>query len=466
MLSLAPSDYLILAGFFVVVTIIGLLAKSGKSRDGVDYLLDSRKVGIILFVATNVATWYGGILGVGEFTYRSGILSWVTQGFPYYIFAILFAFFFAGKIREAKLFTIPDKIESLYGRKPALLAALIIFVLVNPAPYLLMTGYLFALIFNISLYLGMLIALAVVGIYLLKGGFKSTLFTDLFQFVIMFAGFIIMVLVVGKNYGGIGFLKSNLPDDFLTIPSGSGSYIVVWFLIALWTFVDPGFHQRSYSAKSANVAKWGIIISVVFWALFDFLTTATGLYSRAILGGNINAVISYPLLAEKVLPSGLKGLFFAALFATILSTLNSMTFLGATTYSRDFIYRMAKDKSAVDIERQTRIGLLITGAIGFVVAALFNSVVEIWYTVGSVLIPGMILVVAGAYYKRFRIDGRSAFYEMILGILGSAVWLLLRSIYPDVYLFGLIEPMLVGLLLAVIVHFVSLNKIRSNDSVM
>ncbi len=465
MLSLSPADYLILIGFFGVVTFIGFLAKSGKSREGVDYLLDSRKVGLLLFVATNVATWYGGILGVGEFTYRYGILSWVTQGLPYYIFAILFAFFFAGKIREAKLFTIPDKIESVYGRKPALLAALIIFILVNPAPYLLMTGYLFALIFNISLYWGMLIALAVVGVYLLKGGFKSTLFTDLFQFVIMFAGFILIVLVVSKNYGGIGFLETNLPDNFLTIPSGSGSYIIVWFLIALWTFVDPGFHQRSYAAKSANVAKWGIIISVVFWALFDFLTTATGLYSRAILGNNVNAVISYPLLAEKVLSPGLKGLFFAALFATILSTLNSMTFLGATTYSRDFIYRLAKVKSSVNIERQTRIGLLITGVIGFGVAALFQSVVEIWYTVGSILIPGMILIVAGAYYHKLRIPGKPAFYEMIAGIFGSAVWLLLRSVYPNVYILELIEPMLIGLLLAAVIHFVSLNKIRSNESI-
>ena len=460
MLSLALSDYLILFGFFAVVTFIGLSAKSGKSRDGVDYLLDSRKVGLLLFVATNVATWYGGILGVGEFTYRYGILSWITQGLPYYIFAILFAFFFAGKIRESELYTIPDKIESVYGRKPALLAALIIFVLVNPAPYLLMTGYLFSLIFNISLYWGMLIALVVVGVYLLKGGFKSTLFTDLFQFVIMFAGFIIIVSVVTKDYGGMDFLRTNLPDNFLTVPSGSGSYIIVWFLIALWTFVDPGFHQRSYAAKSAKVAKWGIIISVVFWAIFDFLTTTTGLYSRALLGDNVNAVISYPLLAEKVLSPGLKGLFFAALFATILSTLNSMTFLGATTYSRDFIYRLSKNKTAINIELQTRIGLIVTGVIGFAVAAFFQSVVEIWYTVGSVLIPGMILVVAGAYYKKLRIPDNFAFYEMAVGIIGSAVWLILRNVYPTNSTLELIEPMLVGFLLALLIHLAGIKKAR------
>jgi len=194
MLSFALSDYIVLASFFVVVLAIGMISKSGKSRNGVDYLLDSRKVGILLFVATNVATWYGGILGVGEFTYRYGVLSWVTQGLPYYIFAIIFALFFAEKIRNAQLFTIPDKIETVYGKKTALLAAGIIFIMVNPAPYLLMTGFLFALIFNISFYWGMIISLMMVAAYLYKGGFKSTLYTDLFQFAIMFIGFIIIVI--------------------------------------------------------------------------------------------------------------------------------------------------------------------------------------------------------------------------------------------------------------------------------
>jgi len=463
MLSFALSDYIVLASFFVVVLAIGMIAKSGKSRNGVDYLLDSRKVGILLFVATNVATWYGGILGVGEFTYRYGVLSWVTQGLPYYIFAIIFALFFAEKIRNAQLFTIPDKIETVYGKKTALLAAGIIFIMVNPAPYLLMTGFLFALIFNISFYWGMIISLMMVAAYLYKGGFKSTLYTDLFQFAIMFIGFIIIVVAVTGEYGGVSFLKTNLPSELLTVPKGNGMYILVWFLIALWTFVDPGFHQRSYAAKSGKVAKWGIIISVLFWALFDFLTTTTGLFSRAVLGNNVNAVISYPLLAEEVLSPGLKGLFFAALFATILSTLNSMTFIGATTYSRDFIFRVAKNKSEINIEKETRIGLLVTGIIGFALAAFFQSVVEIWYTVGSILIPGMILVVIGAYYPKLRITGKTAFVEMAVGIIGSGLWLILRNLYPDNNMFELIEPMLIGLLFALLIHFVGIKKARSNE---
>ncbi len=98
------------------------------------------KIGLFLFILTNVSTWYGGILGVGEFTYRYGLVSWFTQGLPYYFFAFLFALFFAGKIRNAGLFTIPDRITGIYGKREGLISAILIFILVSPAPYLLMAA--------------------------------------------------------------------------------------------------------------------------------------------------------------------------------------------------------------------------------------------------------------------------------------------------------------------------------------
>ena len=138
MISFTQFDILILFGFFALVLAVGFWAgKSGNENDE-NYLLSGRKVGLTLFILTNVSTWYGGILGVGEFTYYYGLASWFTQGFPYYIFAIIFALFFAKKIRETSLYTIPDVIEKNYGRYPAIIISFLIFILVSPAAYLLM----------------------------------------------------------------------------------------------------------------------------------------------------------------------------------------------------------------------------------------------------------------------------------------------------------------------------------------
>ena len=89
MVSFSNLDIAILIGFFLVIIFIGFLPRRKNLKDADGYLLSGRKVGLFLFILTNVATWYGGILGVGEFTYRYGILSWFTQGLPYYIFALL-----------------------------------------------------------------------------------------------------------------------------------------------------------------------------------------------------------------------------------------------------------------------------------------------------------------------------------------------------------------------------------------
>jgi len=461
MISLDILDITIIIIFFLLVPAIGFYVSRGQDKDEEDYLLSGRKVGMFLFVTTTVSTWYGGILGVGEFSYSYGLVSWFTQGLPYYIFAILFAFLFAKKVRTASLYTIPEKLEQTYGRKVSLFAAIIIFFLVSPAPYLLMVGSLFSLIFDIHFGYGMIIGLILSSIYLLKGGFAADLWTDVFLFFVMFIGFIIIVFISGSDFGGIEFLETNLPKSHLNFTGGfSPIYLTVWFLIALWTFSDPGFHQRCYAAKNGNIAKWGIIISVGIWFIFDFLTTSTGLFSRAILGEIDNPILAYPLLAERILTPGLKGIFYAALFATIFSTLNSFIFLSATTFGKDFASKyFSKELSSINY---TQVGLVAAGIFAFILALVIPSVIQLWYTIGSLLIPSLIFLIVGSYYEKFQIGKEFAMLEMFAAVLIGLTWMILRDNNLLTSSFSEIEPMIVGLLTALIIHLVGV-KIRGRE---
>lgn len=463
MISFNFIDYIIVILFLALTIAIGFFASRGENKSNDDYLLSGRKVGLTLFILTNVATWYGGILGVGEFSFRYGLVSWFTQGLPYYIFAIIFAFLFADKIRSASLFTISDKLEEIYGRKVSLISAILIFVLVSPAPYLLILGQIISIIFSINYIYGLLIGAFVSSIYLIKGGYKSNIWADAFSFFIMFIGFILIVLVAINNYGSIDFLSANLPKEHLSLTGGTSiTFIVVWFLIALWTFTDPGFHQRCYSAKSGNVAKWGIVISVFFWLLFDFLTNTTGLYSKAILPNLENPVLAFPYLADAILGPGLKGMFFAALIATVLSTLNSFIFLSATTFSRDFVFRIKSNDNNLDIVKTTKYGILLTVIISVIIAYYFESVVELWYTIGSICIPGIILLVISSYYTKFRISQKLAFYEIIIGVFSSITWLYLRDYFYENEFLSQLEPMIIGLFLTILVHLYALIVKHNN----
>ncbi len=459
MISFNSLDITIIILFFGIVLLIGFISGRSTKGEADDYLLSGRKVGLFLFILTNVSTWYGGILGVGEFTYRYGIASWFTQGFPYYIFAFLFAIFFAKKIRSASLFTIPDKISETYGRTAGMISAVLVFVLVSPAPYVLMTASLISLIFHTGLILSLFISLLLSMVYLLQGGFRSNVFTDSFQFFVMFGGFILMLIFCGINFGGYDYLSSTLPQSHMELTGGASPlFIMVWFLIAMWTFADPGFHQRCYAAKDGNVAVKGIIISIGFWALFDFLTTSTGLFARATLPGIDQPVLSYPLLAEKILPSGIKGIFYAGLFATIMSTSNSFLFLSGTTIGRDFIFRLKKGANENRLKSYTISGLVISGFLSVLLAYTIPSVIEIWYTLGSLCIPAVIPAVISSYYPKIRISNKIMVVEMIAAVFLSSVWYLLREggiITGSLYE---IEPMIVGLFSAVIIHLYGMKN--------
>ncbi|RPI70938.1 MAG: sodium:solute symporter family protein [Ignavibacteriales bacterium] len=457
MLSLDFVDILLIILFFLTVIGVGFWAGRKYSNEADDYLLSGRQVGLKLFVMTTVSTWYGGILGVGEFTYRYGIVSWFTQGFPYYIFALLFAIFFAKKIRQASLFTIPDKLTEVYGKQAGVLSAVIVFLLVSPAPYIFMTANLISLIFDINLIYSLIISLAISVAYLFKGGYRADLYTDVVQFFVMFAGFILILIFSYSYAGGLEFLTENLPPEHLTLDGGTSfNFILVWFFIAMWTFADPGFHQRCYAAKSGNIAMKGIIISVLFWFLFDFLTTTTGLYSRALIPDIETPVSAYPLLSEIVLPHGLKGIFYAAMFATIISTANSFLFLSATTIGRDFIFRLSKDAKEVNLKSYTIVGLMISGSIAILLAYSIPSVIQIWYTIGSLLIPAIILPVVSAYYPLLRVKRKFVISEMIIALFASTTWYLIRDNFDaDI---SIIEPMLAGLFFAALIHSAGLLK--------
>ncbi len=344
MISLAPLDLTLIALYVVVTVVVGMGVHRFRGGGAEAYLVAGRSVSLSAFVATLVATWYGGILGVGEYTYTSGLYTWLALGIPYYIFAIIFALFLAGRVRSASRYTIPDRLAQHYGRGPAILGSAFVFVLVSPAPYVLMLGVLLQIVTAWPLWVCVLAGTVFSTFYVANGGLATDIRVNVFQFVLMFAGFGIILPAAVWHYGGIGFLTSNLPPELLRLGGTEGfQKTAVWFLIAIWTLVDPGFHQRCYAARSPGVARAGILVSVCCWLVFDFLTIATGLYARAALPGLADPKMSYPMLAQAVLPAGARGLFYIGMLATIRSTVLSYTFLGAVTLGRDVVWRLRGD---------------------------------------------------------------------------------------------------------------------------
>ena len=90
------------------------------------------------------------------------------------------------------------------------------------------------------------------------------------------------------------------------------------------------------------------------------------------------------------------------------------------------------------------------GIISIIIAYTIPSVIEIWYTIGSLFIPGIILPVISAYYPKFRISSKLIITEIILAVCLSTIWFEFRNTQEGIL--SEIEPMIIGLLTAVIIH--------------
>jgi SSS family solute:Na+ symporter len=455
MVSLSLVDVLLILLYFSAVVFIGFRAARRQSSDSVDFLLAGRTLTLPLFVATLVSTWYGGILGVGEFSYRYGISNWVVFGVPYYLFALIFALVLAGRVRETNFLTIPDKLEASYGRRTALLGALLTFLLSAPAAYVLMLGVLVELIFGLNLAVSVVVSTFLTVVYLSSGGFRSGVWANAFEFVMMFLGFLLIVPFAYSQFGGWEFINERVPELHLTWHGGnSWQFIAVWFFIALWTLVDPAFHQRCAAAKDGATARKGILVSVLFWFVFDFLTTTAGLYARAAMPDLQEPMHAYPLLAEATLPSVAKGLFYIGMLATIMSSLSSLMFISAATIGNDLIARMSQEHDPHSVARWTKIGLMLAALLSIGLALFLPSVVGIWYTIGTCIIPGLLVPLMASYFKPLEMPPRFAFWSMLTGWLVSTMSLITGQVMGDgtapAYLFGL-EPMYPGLAVSVLV---------------
>jgi len=441
--------------YFIIIFIVGLY--NSKNKDNNDYLYVSRKLTLPSFIATIVTTWYGGILEIGRFSYLNGIVTWIIFGFFYYISAIIFALYIGPKLHKNNIHSIPEYFRLTYGKIPQKITSIILILVSSPAPYLMILStiliHIFNIDFNIALISGIIFSIS----YIYLGGFRAIIKTDLIQFIFMYLGFSLMLFYLIYNFGGMEYLADNSPSKNLTftgnLPIG---YILSWSLIAMSTFIDPNIFQRTYSSKDIHIIKKGFVFSIFLWFIFDVLTISVGIYASAIIDSKILGDMNpYLFLADTYLPSILKNIFYIGLLSIVMSTIDSFFFVSSITIGNDLI-------SSKESSLNTKIGLIITGIISYIIANKFTFAIDVWYIFGSIaastlLIPFLLIVFNKKRVLRFPVA------SLIMPIIVSVIWIY----YDYPYQIDLMYPGILSSLIICLFNKKSVfkNKIDQNDNI-
>jgi SSS family solute:Na+ symporter len=421
-----------------------------------------RRLTLPAFVATLVATWYGGIFGISEYSWRYGLSNWFVFGVPYYLHAAIFAIFFARRARQTRLYSIPDQLEASYGKGAGRLGALVVFVMTMPAAYLVMLGTLGRWITGWSYPVALLAGLLFSTLYIYSGGLRSLVATDIIYFLFMYCGFAVMVVALFGQYGGLDFLKTKVQPALFT-PTGGQPFtaILVWYFIASTTLIEPYFYHCVYSSDSRKTATSGILISILFWILFDFMTTTTGLYARALLPDISDPTVAFSELARRVLPIGFFGFFLASLLATVMSTVDSNYFIAAGAFGRDLLWKGRKGAQASEIPRYVRIGLVASCIGSFLLALTTESIITLWHDLGSVGAPMLLIPMLSSFTKHYRFPRIWVLPSMILSGVVSLVWILApKFTMSGLYWFGM-QPIYIGFSISLACYLIALSTRQS-----
>ena len=428
---------------------------SNTDRFFLKHIVMGRTLTLPLFVATLVASWYGGIFGVTEISFKTGIYCFITQGIFWYIAYIIFALFVVKTISKYSPYTFPDMIFHLFGKNSSKLASLFNLFNVLPIAYTLSLGVLIHTIFGINLYLSTFIGTLLVLSYTIRGGMLADVYSDLIHFIIMCSSVLLVVIFSYINIGPLSYLKETLPSHYFQIQSDQSiSSMFMWFFIAMSTLVNPSFYQKCFATNNYRITRSGIFISIIIWMIFDCCTVLGGMYAKVFFDTFYQGSIEsnpqsniYLIMSLSILPSGLKGFFLSGILATIISTFDSNLLISSNTLCFDII---SPNKRSIKFQR---LSVIIVALISICMSFIFNgSVKEVWKTIGSLSSGSLTLPVLLGLIKPLILKDN----QFITVVLSSFILMLLSSKFLQ------IEMIFVGIGSSAILSlfFIIKNKIK------
>ncbi len=472
-LTLSTVDILIIFLFYAILTFLGFLPlvqkRNKKEIENSEFLLAGRKLTLPFFVASLVATWYGNILGIGEFVYRYGLVAWFCFGIVYYLSAFFYAFWISKKIHQTPSLTVAEQISSKFGEKAGILASLVQLIIAFPAVYVLMVGTFINLITGIDFFFSIILGTILSFIYIGFGGFKSNILTNSFQFVLMYLGFgVFAYFSIKANNFEFEIFKYLPPSHLNFFGNVSWQFLFSWFFISLQTFIDPSFYQRCISARTTKIAKNGILVSILFWFLFDSMTIFIGLISRATFN-NIDPLFAYPYILQAFVPTFWKGFVLVAMLATIVSTMDSYIFLSAFIIGNDILGKLPKI-NRLQLSVRTRTGLIFSALFSIFLSYVVPSAIDLIYKTSAIAVPSLFYPLILSFSKKKYIKDSQIRLIIITSSIFTLIFSLAKEYFNGKELESVIsivfnfEPMVFGFLWStlLIVTMAIYNKTKKN----
>lgn len=382
-------DLLIVVVYFIMVMLFAISGRQTQEVTSEEYFLSSRNLRWPSIAFSTIATNIQGyqFLGMMGSAYLYGLAQAsleinAIQGI------LLAAFIFIPYYLKDKIITITQFIKKRLGKRVALLyslANIFLFSTITIGAALFWGAYATDIVFEeylSSIHPDRLTRIALLililglfsAIYTYFGGLSAVVRTDIIQFVVLISGGSIVMFIAVHQLGGWSALYTktpqlmhlHLPSDHEKLP---WTHIFGLFLLNInYWCANQSIVQRSLAAKNLKHAQIGLIVGGLMKYLMAVIIVVPGIALVGILGDNglSDPDMSFPYLVNTFLPWGAKGLVLCALFASLMSTVdstfNSLATLWSVDIYKEYLYKNASDTQIVEAGRRAILFSFITGA--------------------------------------------------------------------------------------------------------
>ncbi|MBK9290248.1 MAG: sodium/proline symporter [Bacteroidetes bacterium] len=441
----------------VMLAYLGILIAWGvwqgrKVKTTGDYTIAGRRlpgwVAALSERATGESSW--ALLGLPGAAYALGLAEiWTALGC---VAGIITAWWLlAWRIREAadqsSSITFSEFLAVRFGNmaphiKLVSAAAIVFFFFFYVGAQFLGGGKTLFTMFGLEARWGMLITAAIIVPYTIYGGFRSVVYTDVIQAMIMIvalvAGPITGLIYLSRHpetfAGGMMEALELAGPQYTSLTGGAEGFAAGLVIVGgfSWFFGylggQPQLSMRFMAISDRNQAIRARNIGIA-WTIVAYIgALMLGWIGLAIFGPDTlhDREMVMPAVMLKIFPPAIAALLITGAVAAMISTADSLLVLSATEFSEN-ILKPALHKRGINISNGLAINRLTTltlAAVALVVAytiqskLIFSIVSYVWAGIGATF---SVVVLLSFFWKRYH--GLAALVTIVSGLAFTIIWI-------------------------------------------
>ena len=463
--------------YFALVIGVGVyfFFKDRKQEGEKEYFLGGRNMGgwvaALSAGASDMSAWV--LMGLPGSIYLYGVGKvWIAVGLL--IGTVCAWLFVAPRLRRYSIrandsITIPQFLTNRFlskNRGLQIISALVFVVVycVYSASSISACGTLFNTVLGMNAKTAMIIATAIILVYVFLGGFNAVCWTDFFQGLLMLGALMLAPIIALFAMNAADFIAPavNVTENYYSLLSG-GSFdkqslmdILSGLGWGLGYFGMPHILVRYISIKSEHEMRKSQIIGSSWTTLILIMSCVVGIVGRKFLGDGLeDQSLVFVTLVRKVFPAFLAGILLSAILAAAMSTADSQLLASSSAFASD-IYKPVMRKNASDHEMlwAGRIIVVVISVVAFFIASnpksggIMELVSSAWAGFGASFGPVILLAL---HWRRLTYSGAIA--GVAVGFAVDALWFAFLSTPTGLY--EIIPGFLCGLIAAVVVSLLS-----------